>query len=396
MRIGLFGQFGSGNTGNDGSLEAMLHLLKRNCPGAQFICICSRPDIVDEKFQIEAVPVGKPASEHAFIRLLDKILLQLPRRLSGFFGAISLAHGIDLIIVPGTGILDDFNEDPFGWPFAVLRWSIAAKLAGARFAFVSIGAGPVTHPLSRLFIRRASKMAAYRSYRDQVSHDFMKSLNVNVSADIVSADIAFSLPTPEDELRNSADQRVGLGVMTYKGWKKQALDGEAIYDNYLNKMTELMSELLLDGRQVRLLTGDKGDLEAIHDLRQRIAPTYAHNVIVEPVTSLNDLMEQIAKTDIVVASRYHNIVCALAMGRPAISIGYARKNDALLNDTGLGEFCHHIESFSPQTLLAQIDNMFGRREALVKTVEHGVKHYRQRLAEQEEMLRVNLLNRRKL
>jgi len=393
MRIGLFGQFGSGNTGNDGSLEAMLQLLKRSCPGAQLICICSRPEIINEKFRIDAVPVGQPSSQNSFVRLINKVLLELPRRVTGFLGAVSLTQGVDLIIVPGTGILDDFNEDPFGWPFAVLRWSVAARLAGSRFAFISVGAGPVTHPLSRFFVRKASMMAAYRSYRDQISYDFMKSLNVDVANDIVSADIAFALPTVEDELRNSGDQRVGLGIMAYKGWKKQAADGAVIYDNYLDKMTELIEELLLDGRQVRLLTGDKGDLEAIYDLQRRISATSLRSVIFEPVSSLNDLMQQIAKTDIVVASRYHNIVCSLSMGRPTISIGYARKNDALLNDTGLSEFCHHIESFDPKTLLAQIDNMFSRREELVKTVEDGVRMYRKRLVEQEEGLRVNLLQK---
>jgi polysaccharide pyruvyl transferase WcaK-like protein len=393
MRIGLFGQFGSGNTGNDGSLEAMLQLLKRTCPGAQLICICSRPEIIKEKFRIDAVPVGQPSSQNSFVRLINKVLLELPRRVTGFLGAVSLTQGIDLIIVPGTGILDDFNEDPFGWPFAVLRWSVAARLAGSRFAFISVGAGPVTHPLSRFFVCKASMMAAYRSYRDQISYDFMKSLNVDVANDIVSADIAFALPTVEDELRNSGDQRVGLGIMAYKGWKKQAADGAVIYDNYLDKMTELIEELLLDGRQVRLLTGDKGDLEAIYDLQRRISATSLRSVIFEPVSSLNDLMQQIAKTDIVVASRYHNIVCSLSMSRPAISIGYARKNDALLNDTGLSEFCHHIESFDPKTLLAQIDNMFSRREELVKTVEDGVRMYRKRLVEQEEGLRVNLLQK---
>jgi len=393
MRIGLFGQFGSGNTGNDGSLEAMLQLLKRSCPGAQLICICSRPEIINEKFRIDAVPVGQPSSQNSFVRLINKVLLELPRRVTGFLGAVSLTQGIDLIIVPGTGILDDFNEDPFGWPFAVLRWSVAARLAGSRFAFISVGAGPVTHPLSRFFVRKASMMAAYRSYRDQISYDFMKSLNVDVANDIVSADIAFALPTVEDELRNSGDQRVGLGIMAYKGWKKQAADGAVIYDNYLDKMTELIEELLLDGRQVRLLTGDKGDLEAIYDLQRRISATSLRSVIFEPVSSLNDLMQQIAKTDIVVASRYHNIVCSLSMSRPTISIGYARKNDALLNDTGLSEFCHHIESFDPKTLLAQIDNMFSRREELVKTVEDGVRMYRKRLVEQEEGLRVNLLQK---
>ncbi len=102
-------------------------------------------------------------------------------------------------------------------------------------------------------------------------------------------------------------------------------------------------------------------------------------------------MRQIATTDIVVASRYHNIVCALAMGRPAISLGYAAKNGALLSDTGLDGFQHHIETFDPKAVLAQIDTMLERREQLAADVREGVKRYRLQLAHQEEILRAGLL-----
>lgn len=391
MKIGLFGQFGSGNTGNDGSLEAMLHVLNRISPNAQLVCICSDPEIITPKFQIRAVPVGQAASAHIYLRLLNRLLFNVPRRLTGFIGALTLAQGLDLIIVPGTGILDDFNENPFGWPFAILRWSIAARLAGARFAFVSIGAGPVTHPLSRVFIRRAALLAAHRSYRDQVSYDFMRSLGVSGRRDGVSADIAFALPVADDVLTNSADQRIGLGVMNYRGWRKNAQDGAAIYQTYLNKMGILVDGLLDQGRQVRLLIGDQGDLAAVKDLQSRLRHRDKGNVTFEPPASLQGLMQQIALTDIVVASRYHNIVCALAMTRPAISIGYARKNDALLNDTGLGAYCHHIETFNPEHLLGQIDQIFARRAELATIVERGVNIYRGRLREQEEVLRSLML-----
>jgi len=387
MKIGLFGQFGSGNTGNDGSLEAMLHVLNRISPDAQLVCICSRPEIITPKFRIQAVPVGQAASTHGYLRLFNKLLLNLPRRLTGFIGAVTMAQGLDLIIVPGTGILDDFNENPFGWPFAVLRWSIAAKLAGARFAFVSIGAGPVTHPLSRLFIRNAARLAAHRSYRDQISYDFMRSLGVGAPRDAVSADIAFALPVAEDVRTNSTDQRIGLGVMNYRGWRKNAQDAAVIYEAYLNKMRILVEGLLEQGRQVRLLVGDQGDLAAVKDLHARLRHRDAGNVIFEPPASLNALMQQIALTDIVVASRYHNIVCALAMSRPAISIGYAKKNDALLNDTGLGAYCHHIETFNPDHLLREIDQIFACRAELVTEVARGVTIYRHRLEQQEEVLR---------
>lgn len=392
MRIGLFGQFGSGNTGNDGSLEAMLQLLKRNCPGAQLVCICSRPDIVAQKFDLPARPVSQPYPSNWLLRAVNKAMLHVPRRAVGFCCALLLASQLDLIVVPGTGILDDFNENPFGWPFAVLRWSLAARLAGTRMIFVSIGAGPVNHPLSRRFVRWASTLAAFRSYRDQVSHDFMKRLGVSPPEDFVSADIAFALTTAPDGRHDERDQCVGIGVMSYRGWKKNGGDGDAVYADYLAKMTTLARRLLGDGRQVRLLIGDKGDMEAARDILKQLGPAEASKVIFEPSASLHDLMRQIARTDIVVASRYHNIVSALAMGRPAISLAYASKNDALLHDTGLSAFCHRIDSFDPETILSQIDFAFAERTALTRQVQAGVERYRSRLAGQEEILRALFLD----
>ncbi|MBB4091645.1 dTDP-4-dehydrorhamnose 3,5-epimerase [Ochrobactrum pecoris] len=391
MRIGLLGQFGSGNTGNDGSLEAMLQLLQRRCPDAELVCICSKPDVVTQTFDVPAQPVAQPDPSNWLLRIINKALLHFPRRIVGFFCALLLASQLDLIVVPGTGILDDFNENPFGWPFAMLRWSLAAKIASTRLIFVSIGAGPVAHPLSRVFIRWASVLAAFRSYRDQVSHDFMKHLDVNPAQDFVSADIAFALPTVPDEHRVSSDQCVGIGVMIYRGWRKDEKDGDAIYGEYRAKMTTLVKRLSADGRQVRLLIGGKGDIEAARDILERLSPAEADNVVFEPIASLHELMQQIARTDVVIASRYHNVVCALAMKRPTISLAYASKNDALLLDTGLEAFCHQIESFDPATILSQVDLAFEQRATLIGKVEAGVERYHNRLARQEEILLATFL-----
>ncbi|KFJ50064.1 polysaccharide pyruvyl transferase family protein [Brucella abortus] len=151
-------------------------------------------------------------------------------------------------------------------------------------------------------------------------------------------------------------------------------------------MADMAEGLLASGYRIRLLTGDISDLMAVDDLMARLAAPARANIVFEPVTSLNGLMQQIAHTDIVVASRYHNIVCALATGRPAISLGYAAKNDALLHDAGLDRFCHHIEDFDPQTVLMQVRQMFANLEQLREGVEAGVARYRLHLARQEEVL----------
>ena len=100
-------------------------------------------------------------------------ILKLPGKLAEFVEACWRVRKVDIMIIPGTGILDDFGERPLGMPFDIFKWCLAARIAGARIAFVSIGAGPIGHPLSRWLMTAAARLAHYRSYRDAISRDFM-------------------------------------------------------------------------------------------------------------------------------------------------------------------------------------------------------------------------------
>jgi polysaccharide pyruvyl transferase WcaK-like protein len=82
-----------------------------------------------------------------------------------------------------------------------------------------------------------------------------------------------------------------------------------------------------------------------------------------PARSLHDIMQQMADTDFVVATRYRNVVCALRAGKPTISIGYAEKDDALLREVGLAEFCQHIERLDLDLLEAQTARLTSGRAA---------------------------------
>ena len=58
--------------------------------------------------------------------------------------------------------------------------------------------------------------------------------------------------------------------------------------------------------------------------------------------------------DLLVATRFHNVVAGLMMGRPVISLGYAEKNGAVMRDFGLDEFCHDVERFDVDVVLDQV------------------------------------------
>ena len=57
------------------------------------------------------------------------------------------------------------------------------------------------------------------------------------------------------------------------------------------------------------------------------------------VRTFADLTSAMAPVGTVVATRYHNVMCALKLAKPTISIGYAQKNLSLMADMGLAEFC---------------------------------------------------------
>lgn len=387
MRLGLFGQFGTGNSGNDGSLEAMIRLLRKHRPDAELVCICPNPAQVTADFGIKAISSGRidPQNRHpagAIARAIGRM-----RNLVYPFAAAGV---LDALIVPGTGFLDDFQEVPFGWPFMIMRWSLAARLRGAKLAFVSIGAGPIRHAMSRRFMIAAARLCHYRSYRDQNSKDFMLSLGCGSDADRVYPDLAFSLTAPNGRATREERVMVGVGVMAYAGWIRQNTDGVTIYDRYTDRIVTFIAWLLQQGHDVRLLTGDRQDKQAVSDILDRLTahlpPDISATVTLQPTRTLQQLMEQIAMTDIVVATRFHNVVGALKMARPVVSLGYARKNEVLLQDMGLHDMSQPIEDLDLDLLKAQFTRALRDRAIISEQIRGGTALYTSRLAEQERAL----------
>ncbi|MDX6750222.1 polysaccharide pyruvyl transferase family protein [Geminicoccaceae bacterium 1502E] len=384
-RIGLFGLFGTGNMGNDGSLEAMTRFLARVAPDERPLCICADPGAVQAALGLEAVPIYGNSSRHR-----DSLAGRVAGRALLWAHAARYLRRLRLLIVPGTGVLDDFSVSPLGWPHDLLSWCLLARLLGVKVALVSIGAGPIHHPLSRWLMKRAARAAHYRSYRDAVSKSFMESIGFDTRNDPICPDIAFGLKPAEPCRGRGRPLTVGVGVMTYYGWRDDSSRGGAIYEAYLEKMTGYVAWLLDRGHAVRILMGDQVDRRAVADLLASVRacrPRLADPAMMfEPAHSLHDVMRQMAETDLVVVTRYHNLVCALGMGRPAISIGYAAKNDALMEEMGLAGYCQHIERLDQDLLQSQTMRLIADRAALETAVRDAGARFHARLQEQEKRL----------
>jgi len=401
-RIGLFGLFGSGNSGNDGSLEAMVVFLRQVQPDAELVCFCAcsvrAVNEIARDLELPTTPLAIPRPAGGLLRILDTLSLKTPRQLASLVRAFAQARRLDVLIIPGTGILDDFQEGPSGMPLALFGWCLAARLWGTRIAFVSIGAGPIQHPISRWLMKSAVAMARYRSYRDTVSKAFMESIGLDTRNDAVYPDIAFKLSAPSSTRRQDAKDgplTVGVGVMAYHGWRNDGASGAAIYEAYLEKITNFVLWLLDRGHPVRILMGATGDRRAVADVVTRVGAARPNlpqdRLVADPVGSLHDLMRQIGQTDVIVATRFHNVVCALKLGKPIVSLGYADKNNVLMAEMGVGRFCQHIERLDLDLLIEQFTELVADRKSYEQRIRSANLAYQERLEHQDSLLASRLL-----
>ena len=366
-RVGLVGLLGSGNLGNDGSLEATFAYLAAEHPDAILDFMCSGPDQITARYGVPATCLRWSATETQGPRSMTALAVKGLKVPLGMvidaFRTASWVRRHDVVIVPGTGVLEaTIAVRPWHTPYSMLLVCASGRLFGTKVALVSVGADDIRQRSTRWLITAAARLAYYRSYRDTFSRDAMRRMGLDTSADAVYPDLAFALRPPRGVPVDAGT--VGVGVMDYHGGNDDRQQGDQLHASYVEKMKSFVLWLVDNGRPVRLFTSDVHDERTMHevlaDLRAHRPGLCPSQVIAEPVPSLDELMRQIASVDTVVASRYHNVLYALQLAKPTLAVGYAAKFGPLMAEMGLAEFCQSADSVDVGRLIEQFTDLESR------------------------------------
>jgi polysaccharide pyruvyl transferase WcaK-like protein len=397
-RIALWGNFGTANWGNECTLQAILRSARERLPEAELMCICSEPDDTTQRHRLPAVQIS------AMRRLAPprtgprpprpiRIARRAATELREWVHALRVARKLDMIIMTGTGMLTDDAEGPFGLPYDMFKWALAAKVWGGKLSFVSVGVEPIRNPLARFFITTSLRLADYRSYRDAQSREHLVEIGFAAGDDEVYPDLAFSLPERPPRPAANGDGRrktVAVGVYSYRFCGEGGEGNAAAYRDYLNKLARFVGWLIDQGHLVRLIIGDLTyDRRVLDDLRRLLASAPAAGdgrIVDEPAASVDDVIRQIAEADIVVASRFHNVLLALFMGKPVVSISYNVKNEALMAEMGLAEYCQTIDELDVDRLIAQFISLEREAARLQPAIVAKAGLYRHGLEQQYQAL----------
>jgi polysaccharide pyruvyl transferase WcaK-like protein len=397
-KICFYGHFGSPNFGNEITLQTILHHLRRRLPEAKVTCICTEPEALGATQKIETVPISrtfvKPGRLRSRLaRLLRRIFIGLPSELCRWFDVFKTLKGTEMLIIPGTGLLTD-AYGLLGWgPYNLFKWSLIAKLCDSRVLFVSVGAGPIYGALGRYFVKSALSMADFRSYRDEASMAYLKSIGFQTNSDRVYPDLVFSLPEitiPRGDEKRAGRPVIGLGVMTYAGKYSVEKPSNEIYLEYLENLVAFAGWLLAHDYVIRLLVGEVGDSRVSNEFKSLLRASFGtyndEHIIDHPALSVEQLLPQIAATDIVVATRFHNVLLALVLNKPVIAISFHHKCASLMSDMGLAEYCHDINHMNSGRLIEQFQSVEKNAEKLKPVIRQRVEQSRKALDEQYKLI----------
>jgi polysaccharide pyruvyl transferase WcaK-like protein len=412
LSIGVLAHAGTRNLGDEALVAAVLQGIRRCAPDAEIRAFTGDPDDTRARHGVAAFPIRNrrfPAPEAAparrdgraraaelfartkaalkAVRPLHRALVVARRGLVAvrnvaaepvfLLRSYCRLRGVRLVLVAGSQQLNDAYGGPWGFPYTLWKWSVLAKLAGAKVAFLSVGAGPIRARLSRLFVRWALALASYRSHRDTLSAELMRSLGVRGAGHVVP-DLAYGLPVE----RGAAAARpvssrwvVGINPVPFCDGRYWPDPDPRAYARYVATLAGFADWLAERGHRILFFpTQLRADPPVIADIREAMrAGGRSGCVLALPaITSLGDVMAAIARTDIVVANRYHGILLALLLEQPVLGLAYHGKSVELMRGMGQGQYVLEAGRCTADALIERFTALTARADAVRAAIRERV------------------------
>jgi polysaccharide pyruvyl transferase WcaK-like protein len=375
-RIALYGFLGSGNLGNDASFETVLSWLRSGNRQVDVSCITIAPEQIETRYGVKSIRLAWRFAHVTGARAVGNALKLLARAID-MPRTYRMIGTFDAVVVPGMGVLEEtLGVRPWGLPYWLLLTALMCKLRGRRFVLLGVGAEPAANPLTRWMYGATVALAAHVSYRDRASAIAMTADSAGKPA-IVVPDLAFAHPEPVQAAPQAG--RLVVGVMAYYGFSDDPVRGATVREQYVGSLAKALTELLDDGHQVVLVGGDSKDTDVGHQVNEAVRaarPGLSEDaVVVRELTTFADLSGEMGLAEVVIGSRFHNVICSLRLGRPTVSIGYAGKNHALMQSFGLEEYSQAIKQLDPATLVAQVRTARNEAEMLSAQIRHTAARF---------------------
>lgn len=274
----------------------------------------------------------------------------------------------ELVLAAGGGYLSDPYRKQF--PFWYLEYK-CARAAGAKLIFFSQSFGPATKRLSRYFLSRSLRCASLFIARDQLSAANIREFGTPVPL-ATCPDVA--LTTERVQPMDHGGPVIGVSLLR---WANFHGDAAGSHDAYMNAVQRALESLLSSDAHlgVRLYATNSmigrnamDDVSVCVEMHSRLERAgLGDRCTTVPWTAQPaEFSADVGGCELLIASRMHSAVLALAQGTPVAGIAYEEKMVGLLDMFGLGD--HTVSIEDPEGIGAMIQRAWAATAAMRSTV----------------------------
>jgi polysaccharide pyruvyl transferase WcaK-like protein len=416
-KIGLLDHLGGGNLGDDATLDAVMDNIRTRWPNAEIYGFSMNPTDTQKRHNIPAYPIryqtwslndkiasNRPGivlkakgmiAKSAVLASLVKIFVRVPRvlfrEIMFLIKSFRAIRSFDYLVISGGGQLLDSWGGPWAFPYTLFKWILLARLTRVRCYFVNVGAGPVSYPLSKLFIKNALLLAEYVSFRDEDSRALAQQFGFK-GVSHVFPDTVYSLDVNRSTQNlhwngGSVEHLVGIAPMAYCDPRRYHRKDKHAYTRFIRTLSSLGSQLIKDDYRLAVFSTDINfDSDAVQDFWAEImesgAITHAEQITRPLIAGIRELLSEMSRMEYIVTCRFHGVIFAHLLNKPVLAISHHPKVTALMKAVGMAEFCIDIDTLDSSLLLSSFRRLVDSRQSVTRQIAASVEIYKDMLDRQ--------------
>jgi len=316
MKIGIIGNYGATNVGDDAILTAMIRILS----GYEVTVFSSDPKKTSAEYKVNSAALF-PLGFRSFFRY-------------GFRKSIKALKKMDMVILGGGGLFhDNYLYACFLWAWQVF-WVTWFKKP---LIIYGTGVGPLKTFIGKKLTKWAYEQADLIAVRDGYSRELLHKIGVSEQNIYTTSDPVFVFDSPD----TAKDRTKNLFVISIRPWLDH---GERIISSFVPFLKKLRSEknaefIFVCMQQIR---------EHDHKVIDPIMKEVGGELFIPK--HFSDLIEMMRTAEFAIGMRYHFLMSAIITGTPVIPVSYSPKVDELFADTPLASYVIPVGELSADVL----------------------------------------------
>ncbi|MGO4706737.1 polysaccharide pyruvyl transferase family protein [Microvirga sp. 2MCAF38] len=400
--VGLTAATLTGNHGAEAMLSTVIGRLRERNPDLKFVIFSYYPGADRRILSAPGVEIVSSTPARLVIAHLPSALLGalLPRAWRRRFPLMSadmrrLSECSVLVDLAGVSFID--GREKF-LPFNVLT-ILPAMMLNVAVVKVSQASGPFKNWLNRLAARLILPRCAAIHARGARTHAHLMSLGLeNVTP---AADAAFLL-ADQDRLVTPDAQRLAETLAKIERMKSAGrtivgiCPSSVVYAKagqpYIDALAALIEKIEAAGHGVVFVPNAtraddperlrNNDIPVIRRLVEELVArgSKGERVVIENDIDAVSIKHVIDACDVMIVSRFHAMVGALALAKPTVVFGWSHKYAEVMHDFGMGEWVFDYTRLDADAAFPRIADLIANRSGISRKIADSLPHVKAKSA----------------